>query len=77
MSTSDSFEHLALRFTDRLVAHLSRVGFDARYGARPLQRTLERAVVAPLAKFLLERPGLTEAAIEADWDGAAVSFRVP
>jgi len=39
-----------------VVDHLARCGFDPRYGARPLQRTLETRVVAPLARFLVERP---------------------
>ena len=33
---------LSLRWSERLVSWLAREGFDARYGARPLQRVLER-----------------------------------
>jgi ATP-dependent Clp protease ATP-binding subunit ClpC len=58
--------NLRLAWTDRLVAHLARVGFDARYGARPLQRTLETLVVTPLARHLLEHPGLRAAEIHMD-----------
>src|SRR5205814_1032568 len=50
---------IQLVWSERLIAHLARVGFDHRYGARPLQRTLERLVVAPLARFLLGAPDLT------------------
>jgi ATP-dependent Clp protease ATP-binding subunit ClpC len=60
---------LRLRWADRLVARLARVGFDARYGARPLQRVLEREVVAPLARFLLAHPELRDAELSLD-DGA-------
>ena len=68
---------LALRPTPRLVERLAEAGFDARYGARPLQRTLERLVVTPLARFLLGRPGLRDTAIEADWrDGEEAVFRL-
>jgi C-terminal, D2-small domain, of ClpB protein len=42
-------DFLAVRRADRPVEHVARVGFDARYGARPLQRTIEREVVAALA----------------------------
>jgi ATP-dependent Clp protease ATP-binding subunit ClpC len=42
-----------LEWTDRLLDHLAAVGFDARYGARPLQRAIESMVVAPLARFLI------------------------
>jgi ATP-dependent Clp protease ATP-binding subunit ClpC len=66
---------VAVRWTDRLVDHLADVGFDARYGARPLQRTIEREVVAPLAKWLLERPGLGTIIVEGDWRDGAVVFR--
>jgi ATP-dependent Clp protease ATP-binding subunit ClpC len=57
---------LRLAWSDRLVALLAREGFDARYGARPLQRVLERRVVAPLAKYLLAHPGLRDITIGVD-----------
>ncbi len=40
-------------FSDALVAHLARAGYDPRYGARPLQRAIETLVTAPLARYLL------------------------
>lgn len=43
-------------WTDEIIAHLAKAGFDPRYGARPLQRTLETEVVAPLSRLLIERP---------------------
>jgi ATP-dependent Clp protease ATP-binding subunit ClpA len=56
---------------------VAREGFDARYGARPLQRALDRMVVALLARFLLDNPHLTEATIRVDLDdGGRVTFRV-
>jgi len=57
---------LRLRWSERLVAWLSREGFDARYGARPLQRVLERRVVAPLARYLLEHPALVRVELLVD-----------
>ena len=33
---------------------LAQVGYDSRYGARPLKRAVERLVLAPLARFLAE-----------------------
>ncbi|MCI0488662.1 MAG: AAA family ATPase [Blastocatellia bacterium] len=55
-------------WTDALLAHLAKQGFDARYGARPLQRAMESLVVAPLARYLLEHPGLKGACVQADLD---------
>jgi ATP-dependent Clp protease ATP-binding subunit ClpC len=65
---------MTIRWTDRLVEHLAKVGFDARYGARPLQRTIEREVVAPLAKWLLDRPAATGGHLEGDWTDSRVAF---
>jgi ATP-dependent Clp protease ATP-binding subunit ClpC len=64
----EGFERAGLRLTwsDRLVQHLARVGFDARRGARQLQRVLERHVVAPLARYLLEHPALRDAELAVD-----------
>jgi ATP-dependent Clp protease ATP-binding subunit ClpC len=45
-----------LTWSERLEAHLVREGFDERYGARPLQRTLEALVVTPLARYLIDHP---------------------
>jgi ATP-dependent Clp protease ATP-binding subunit ClpC len=55
-----------LTWSDRLEEHLARVGFDARYGARPLQRTLEQMVVTPLARYLLDHPEVREAHVKLD-----------
>ena len=54
---------IRLAWTDAVVAHLAQAGFDRRYGARPLQRTIERQVVAPLSRFLLANPGLSHATL--------------
>src|SRR5262249_8858524 len=61
---------LRLTWTDAVVEHLAREGFDVRYGARPLQRKLEALVVTPLARFLLDRPGLRDTEIRVDLNAA-------
>jgi ATP-dependent Clp protease ATP-binding subunit ClpC len=57
-----------LGWSERLVEHLARAGFDARYGARPLQRALEALVVAPLARYLLEHPEARGGRLRLDLD---------
>lgn len=47
---------IQLNFTDGLIDFLVKKGFDERYGARPLQRTIEQEVIFKLANFLLENP---------------------
>jgi ATP-dependent Clp protease ATP-binding subunit ClpC len=52
--------HLLVEIDDHVVARLSTVGFHPQYGARPLQREIERAVIHPLARLIVRqepRPG--------------------
>ena len=52
---------IRLTWTDELVRRIAARGFDRRYGARPLQRTLETLIVTPLARHLAQHPGLRDA----------------
>jgi ATP-dependent Clp protease ATP-binding subunit ClpC len=60
---------LHLHFTAALAEHLSKIGFDERYGARPLQRSIEQSLVAPIANWLLAHPTAENCAIQVDYDG--------
>lgn len=42
-----------------VIAELARRGYDPRYGARPLKRSLDRCLLAPLAEQLLRYPSET------------------
>jgi ATP-dependent Clp protease ATP-binding subunit ClpA len=44
-----------LRYTDRAKQFLLAEGTDAKYGARPLKRTIERNVVLPLSNIIATR----------------------
>lgn len=61
---------LQLVFSERVAIHLTETGFDHVYGARPLQRALEREVAAPLAAWLLKHTRLNNAVLHIDFDGA-------
>lgn len=50
--------NIALDFSAQLKNHLANIGFDERYGARPLQRAIENEIIAPLAKWLLAYPNV-------------------
>jgi ATP-dependent Clp protease ATP-binding subunit ClpC len=54
---------IRLHWSDAVVARLAAAGYDPRYGARPLQRTIEQWVVAPLARLLVDRPALRDATL--------------
>lgn len=43
---------VTVRYDDAVIDALAALGVDPRYGARPLKRTIERVVVAPLAGLL-------------------------
>lgn len=45
-----------LRVSEEAARHLAKDGFDARYGARPLKRTIERELLAPLSDGLNGHP---------------------
>lgn len=51
---------IKLDWEDDLIDRLCELGYDQRYGARPLLRTLEETVVVPVARFLVEHPHLRE-----------------
>ncbi len=48
---------IEVSFTDEVKELLIREGFDQRFGARPLRRTVERLVANPLAKILIDKGG--------------------
>lgn len=66
---------LRLVWSDALVRDLARTGYDHRLGARPLQRTIERRVATPVARWRVAhprpRPGILR--LECD-DSGAVSI---
>jgi ATP-dependent Clp protease ATP-binding subunit ClpC len=59
---------IKLTWTERLVDHLAQEGFNARFGARPLQRTIEAQVVTPLALYLNRHTKLSNAKLRIDLD---------
>jgi ATP-dependent Clp protease ATP-binding subunit ClpA len=62
--------NLSLRFTDALIAHVCKVGFSPEYGARPLQRAIERSVIPPLTELLLS--GKQGQKVVVDWTDEGV-----
>ncbi len=72
LNQRDGLVRRRLRFTwsDALLEAVTRQGFDPRYGARPLQRTVERLVAAPLAAWLNAHAELTDREIVAEWASA-------
>ena len=60
---------LDLQFSDTLVEYLVSIGFDAKYGARPLQRAIENTLVNPMANWLLDHPTVENIKVRLDYEG--------
>ncbi len=67
---------LQLHFTEELVSHMAIQGFDKKYGARPLQREIERLIVAPLARKLMQNLTLKDQKLTIDVADEKVIFVV-
>ncbi len=65
---------LKLEWSGEMVEQLIKAGFDQRYGARPLQRTIETLVVAPIAKHLIANPALRNTTIHVSLDKEQISL---
>jgi ATP-dependent Clp protease ATP-binding subunit ClpC len=65
---------LRLSWTATLADHLATLGYDRRYGARPLQRAIERQVVGPLCHWLLEHPHVRDCHLLIDLDASQQLF---
>lgn len=51
------YRGVTVNIADEVAQHLARKGYDPRYGARPLKRTIERELLAPLAEQLNQHAG--------------------
>jgi ATP-dependent Clp protease ATP-binding subunit ClpC len=58
--------NLQLTWTDAVVDHLAEHGFDRRYGARPLQRAIEKRIVIPLSRELIAHPEYRDQTLRID-----------
>ena len=65
---------ISVQASETLVNHLVGAGFDPKYGARSMQRTVEYLVVAALAEALAADPGLNSAELLLDWEDGAVKI---
>ena len=71
LSAREGFAKRQLRliFDDSLVDHLANIGFDKRYGARPLQRAIEQTIVKPMSYWLLEQGEREGIQVVLSWKG--------
>lgn len=61
-------KNIEVRFSEEVVDHVSRIGFDERFGARPLQRAIEQLLVYPIANWILENNETGNCLLLVDFD---------
>lgn len=75
------YRGVALTLTAEVAALLARRGYDARYGARPLKRAIDRELLAPLADklngYMVETPLAAHLSVEDQALAAQVKAIVP
>ncbi|MDF1666735.1 MAG: AAA family ATPase [Planctomycetota bacterium] len=54
---------LRLTFEENVPAVIAKLGFDERYGARPLKRAIDRLITTPLAQSISSKPEFRDAVL--------------
>ncbi len=67
-------QNIELRLTDRAREALADRGYVPEFGARPLRRLLQRQLLDPLAKLLIEGTIVPGNPVVADWEDAGITF---
>ena len=62
-----STQEITLHTTTEATVQLARLGFDPQYGGRPVKRTLQKYVLNPMSKALLEGSISKEEVIQLDY----------
>jgi len=58
--------------SEELIAHLVDKGYDERYGARAMQRAVERLVASPAAELIAAKPTIRDAILSVRMEGDEV-----
>jgi ATP-dependent Clp protease ATP-binding subunit ClpB len=69
-----SERQISLELTDEAKAFIADAGYDPRYGARPIKRTLQRLVADPLALAILEGKFADGETVRVDVNGSGLAF---
>ncbi len=67
---------IGLTVTDEAMEHLIDKGYDEKYGARPLRRTIQNLVEDRMAEEMLDGRIKAGSSVEVGYDGEKLVFRV-
>ncbi len=62
---------ISLHLTDAAMNQIAAVGYDPVYGARPLKRAVQKEILNPLAKLILQGEVRDGDSVDADWSEAS------
>ncbi|NWF52298.1 MAG: ATP-dependent chaperone ClpB [Nitrospirae bacterium] len=68
-------KNINITLTDKAKEYIAEIGFDPIYGARPLKRALQRAILNPLSTKLLDRTIQEGDSVVVDFDDNNIIFR--
>ena len=68
--------NIRLQWSDQVVQHLARNGYDQRLGARPLQRAIEGSVSTPLARWRVMNPKVRDVTLSLELTPAGEIFLI-
>src|ERR687897_2466389 len=69
-------QRIEVAFTDEAIGHLANAGFDPEFGARPLQRTIQRLVENRLSRMVLDGSLQEGDAVTVDLQDGRLDFDV-
>ncbi len=65
---------IELDISDSAIAHLSKIGYDPQYGARPVKRVIQRKILNELSKMILSGEIVSKSKINIDYNGKKITF---
>ena len=65
---------IGLIISDEVLAEITRAGFDPKFGARPLQKTIELEIEFPLSKAVLKGRFVAKDTIKVRLNGGVIVF---
>ena len=68
-------QDIEVEFTDELVKHIAKVGFDDVYGARPLRRAIQREVEDKFAEALIDKIVTAKDKVKVDYIESKVAIQ--
>ncbi len=70
--------NIDIRFTEEIIKHLSNIGDNAQYGARPIKRKIQSSIENELSKMILSEKLLSDSSYSIDYkNGEVVSILNP